>query len=149
MLYRLAQTGPAKCYQDILCYHWYDRSIAYISQVACPTFFLSRQRDIMASFSFGTCAFSRFLKVLNIFVNTLLRDLFCEIVYTKCFHVYHDLSKTEAWQLWLCYGHIWLTLQMHACCEKGVGTDPCVLKKYGELCNSLTSTQKSQLDTPS
>ena len=34
------------------------------------------------------------------------------------------------------------------CCNKGLGSEPCVLKTEWQFCNALTSDQKSQLATP-
>ena len=41
-------------------------------QVACSTSFLSRQRDVIASFSFGACLCAR-----NIFIRSLSSDFHC------------------------------------------------------------------------
>ena len=50
-------------------------------------------------------------------------------------------------------GHVMAMFDLHNNCvcyrKKGVSIDPCVLKKDCELCNSLTSDQKSHLTTPS
>ena len=35
------------------------------------------------------------------------------------------------------------------CCDKGQGSDPCVMKQELTLCNALTIDQKTQLATPS
>ena len=41
-------------------------------QVACSTSFLSRQRDVIASFSFGACLCAR-----NVFIRSLSSDFHC------------------------------------------------------------------------
>ena len=35
-----------------------------------------------------------------------------------------------------------------ACCEKGIGKDPCVEKRQCEICDNFSEDQKKQLATP-
>ena len=49
--------------------------------------------------------------------------------------------------------HVIVIFDLHKQCarchDKGLGDDPCILKRECEYCNSLTAEQKMQLSTPS
>ena len=89
------QAGPALC----------------LRRVAHHTCFLSRQRDVMASFSFGACTVQTDFCVLHIF-RSLLPGYF-EFKYISYLNGYyrsyidhHVFSWTKKRELWPCYGFI-------------------------------------------
>ena len=79
MLNRSVQTGPPNVRKRRSVSPPAGRSSHCTRQVACRTSFLSRQADVMASFSFGTCsACTEFLSWKYFFI-------FYEFVIVLCF----------------------------------------------------------------
>ena len=105
------------------------------------TSFLSRQHDVIASFSFGvwsvrTCFFLKFS------ANSSILFYFYAIFLLK----YLPGQKRGT------CGHIMARFDGHLKCarcrDKGVGEDKCVLKKDCPICKSFTPEQEQQRATP-
>ena len=131
-------------------------------QVACGTSFLSRQHDVIASFSFGAHAvYTEFFCQWNFL-------LFCYLFYRVCLFSDFILLRGAYRPLWThllsvtmsspsqkhgSCGHIMAGFDSHNFCarcrEKGKGSDPCISHNDCNACNSLTEEQRTQLSTPS
>ena len=123
-------------------------------QVACSTSLLSRQRDVIASFSFGAC---------TVQTNFIWRDI------SSSFKVYLTLFSLRVTVLFYVElldsvmsspgqkhggcGHLMASFDTHSFCarcrEKSKGPDPCVSKSDCQACSILTEDQRLQLSTPS
>ena len=120
-----------------------------ICQVAHCTSFLSRQCDVIASFSFGAwsvrmcflqrdvlkfnCEFIHFILLLRIFTEVLIIMSSPGQKRGTCGHVMASFD-----------GH----LKCARCRDKVVGEDNCVLKKDCPICKAFTPEQVQQLVTP-
>ena len=115
-----------------------------IRYVAHRTSFLSRQRDVIASFSFGawgvqTCflvyqRISPFYELLSLFTST------------------NSIIMSSPGQKRGTCGHIMALFDSHKKCarcrEKGVGDNPGVKKLDCQICKAFTPSQVQQLATP-
>ena len=114
--------------------------------------FLSRERDVKASFSFGawrvkTCFFDKRIFVLHqtqpnaTFLFHLLSDL--EVLST---------TMSSPGQRQGSCRHAMAGFDSHSKCarcrDKGLGDDPCVQKKECAICRGFTPEQTLQLSTP-
>ena len=120
--------------------------------MAYHTSFLSRQRDVTGSFSFGawsvqTCFLQRdvlkFIKEFHHFMN------FEVYLLTSTSSIIIMSSPGE--KRGTC-GHVMALFDTHKKCarcrEKGVGDDPCVKKLDCQICKAFTPAQVQQLATP-
>ena len=110
--------------------------------------FLSRQRDVISSFSFDTWS------VRMCFLQRDVLKFYCEF-----FHfISHLRISTEViimsspGQKRGTCGHVMAIFDGHLKCarcrDKRVGEDNCVLKKYCPICKAFTPEQIQQLATP-
>ena len=113
------------------------------------TSFLSRQRDVIASFLFGawsvqTCFLQRDVLKFNCeFIHFIL---FLRISTEVLIIMSSPGQKRDT------YGHVMAIFEGHLKCarcrDKGVGEDNCVLKKDCPICKAFTPEQVQQLATP-
>ena len=122
-------------------------------QVACRTSFLSRQRDVIASFSFGAWLCTR---------KILLRSVSLEIYQTSYFfnvysaYIYFKYIMASPGQRRGKCGHAMALFDTHSHCarcrEKGKGQDFCVENPQSSdkcpICQSFTAEQILQISTP-
>ena len=115
--------------------------------VACRTPFLSRQRDVIASFSFGAC---------TVQTNFIWRDIFIvynviKTLFSLCVTLYYfidllDSILSSPGQKHGGCGHLMASFDTHSFCarcrEKSKGPDPCVSKSDCQACNILTEDQR-------
>ena len=118
-------------------------------------FLLSRQRDVIASFSFGACtACTEFLVDWKLLSFCVLRKVlsFITLLFTSLDLIDHYVfSKPASRGLWPHDGGFDPHSVCAHCRDKKKGTDPCVEKPEVDcaLCNTLTPEQLTQLSTPS
>ena len=83
----VCQQIEIKCYKRRPVFPPADRSSHCSRQVACRTSFLSRQADVIASFSFGACT------ACTEFVSWKYFFIFYEFVIVLCFGTLTFISK--------------------------------------------------------
>ena len=111
--------------------------------------FLSRQCDVIASFSFGAW------RVKTCFLD---KQIFCSTLNATV--LFHRLSSLEVLSTTMSSpgqrrgssGHAMAGFDSHSKCarcrDKGLGDDPCVQKKECAICRGFTPEQTLQLSTP-
>ena len=111
--------------------------------------FLSRQRDVIASFSFGAW------RVKTCFLD---KRIFCST--SNATFLFYFLSNLEVLSTTMSSpgqrrgscGHAMAGFNSHSKCarcrDKGLGDDPCVQKKECAICRGFTPEQTLQLSTP-
>ena len=126
------------------------------------TSFLSRQRDVIASFSFGACIVYTNVMSESYFWNFHLYSSECAF----CIILLYSRVLTDHFDFGFCYGSASLPLVRSMevvdiswlastaivparCREKGKGSDRCVSKNDCNSCNILSEDQRLQLSTPS
>ena len=106
--------------------------------------FLSRHWDVIASFSFGawrvkTCFYDK-----RIFYSTPNTSILFQLLRTST--VLSTTMSSPGQRQGSC-SHAMAGLNSHSKCarcrDKGVGDDPCVLKKYCDVCKGFTLIRSS------
>ena len=114
----------------------------------CRTSFLSRQCDVIASFSFGAWSVDVFSRKMELLLLKRIHPLF----YFQVFYTMLSTTLSSPGQKRGSCGHVMASFDGHSkcarCCDKGVGDDNCVSKKECAVCNGFTSKQVIQLATP-
>ena len=100
MLNRLAQTGPPNVRKRRPVFPPAGRSSHCTRQVACRTSFLSRQADVIASFSFGAC--TAWTNICNVWIFYLLCELlevrdYLKLCITSSLFIDHYCDLFETW----------------------------------------------------
>ena len=122
-------------------------------KVAYGTSFLSRQRDVIASFFvWRACVWTRFS-------SALASDIYCVcLFYKELYFILRnfstfivDIMASPGERRGVC-GHAMAGFDQHAHCarcrDKKKGTDPCIKGNVCPSCNVLTEEQKLRLATP-
>ena len=111
--------------------------------------FLSRHRDIIASFSFGAWRVKTCFHNKQIFVTTPYTSILFHLKEVlQCYPrlcLLQDRDEVPAVTLWL---GLTPTPSVHVVEIRGVGDDPCVLKKECDVCKGFIPQQIQQLSTP-
>ena len=117
--------------------------------MAHRTSFLSRQRDVIASFSFGAWS------VQTCFQQRDVLKFNCEFIHFILLSSYSTevpIIMSSPGQKRSTCGHVMAIFDGHLKCtrcrDKGVGEDNCVLKKDCPICKAFTPKQIQQLSTP-
>ena len=121
--------------------------------MACRISFLSRQSDVIASFSFGALLCTWF------FIQRRIISVYVRISYHLQFYLLSSSSRTimsSPGQRRGSCGHAMANFDSHAFCarcrEKGKGSDDCVKNPQStdcKICNAFSEEQRLQLATPS
>ena len=116
-------TGPAKRQKKTSCIEYrQDRSGVYIHQVAHRTSFLSRQHDIIASFSFGVWGVWTCFQRETFF--ELLNKSICFILPLRISTEVSTIMSSPGQKRGTC-GHVMPSFDGHMkcarCCDKGIG----------------------------
>ena len=117
--------------------------------MAHHTSFLSRQRDVIASFLFGAWS------VWTCFLQRDILKLNCEFIhFILLLHISTEvliIVSSPGQKRGTC-GHVMAIFDGHLKCarcrDKGVGEDNCVLKKDCPICKAFTPEQIQQLAIP-
>ena len=113
------------------------------------TSFLSRQRDVIASFLFGAWS------VRTCFLQRDILKFNCEFIHfilLLCISIEVLIIMSSRGQKRGTCGHVMAIFDGHLksvkCRDKGVGEDNCVLTKDCPICKAFTPEQIQQLSTP-
>ena len=113
------------------------------------TSFLSRQRDVIASFSFGARRVKTCFHDKQILCSTANSSILFKLLRRST--VLSTTMSSPGQKRGTC-SHVMAVFDGHAKCawcrDKGVGDDPCVLKKDCDVCKGFTPEQVLQLATP-
>ena len=111
--------------------------------------FLSRQRDVIASFSFGAWRVKTCFHDKRILCSTANSSIFFQLLRSS---TVISMTMSSPGQRRGTCGHVMAVFDSHfkcaRCRDKGVGDDPCVLKKDCDVCKGFTPEQVLQLATP-
>ena len=117
--------------------------------MAHHTSFLSRHHDVIASFSFGTWRVKSCFHDKRIFCSTANTSILFQ--HLRSSTVLSMTMSSPGQRRGTC-GHAMAGFDTHSKCtrcrDKGVGDDPCVLKKECGVCKGFTPEQIQQLATP-
>ena len=110
---------------------------------------LSRQRDVIASFSFGAWRVKTCFQRQGIF--SFYNKLICLIHILRSLEVFSTTMSSPGQRRGSC-GHAMAGFDTHSKCarcrDKGLGDDPCIQKKEYVICKGFTPDQVLQLATP-
>ena len=117
--------------------------------MAHHTSFLSRHRDVIASFSFGAWRVKTCFHDKRIFFSTANTSILFHLLSSS---TVLSMTMSSPGQRRGSCGHAMTGFDSHSKCaqcrDKGVGDDPCVLKKECGVCKGFTPEQVQQLATP-
>ena len=120
-----------------------------IRQVAHRTSFLSRQCDVIASFSFGAWSVRTCFQQETFF--ELLNKSICFILLLRISTEVSIILSSPGQKRGTC-DHVMASFDGHMKCArcryKGIGEDYCILKKDCSICKGFTPEQIHQLSTP-